>query len=559
MRFQSSMYSIQNKIISLTIIIIFLLTPFLSIALPLQSLPENQTDIIKKEPTKLHTLPTEKLSQLTTYQIQRKTISSFSNETEILPKTRFPLQSQPKLITQKDNIFVLAQTKNSNTSPGQLTATYSTDNGKTWIEQMTISHNITSFNNPSVDYTGDPAMQAYGSHTIDENTGTQLIFGFPNITNPNTDYKGSTADFDMYGWFNGRILTWDQTYWTDIGETATAGYPHGTNIAPYKNFHGLTIWPGHDGTGWSYYFFCETDETIDGSYKILWKNYLNGTINHVDIDIDQVTGWEYDLCELTNETTNKPEIQMDMLYLEPGNPTWYNDEENYGPSHIFKEYENPSLKASNGYVYLACEKNNDIYLHYSNDNGFSFSTTQLTTSEEIETQPQVTAKGNSVWITYIKNNNLYLITSKNAGLDWSTPTIINDDQNTISNQQNNVDLDGEKICWTTTNNTLIIDKLNIELPTLSIENISGGLSITATIYNSGTVEANNIPYRIRIDDGIMFSDQEENGTITIPAGESKSIQTTKLFFGLGSQTVTVQVGLTIKSVPATLFLAYFLL
>ncbi|MEF8848779.1 MAG: hypothetical protein V5A68_06565 [Candidatus Thermoplasmatota archaeon] len=552
MQFQIIRKIKNKKIISLFIILTLLLTIPFSIAQTNRINNEEKQHHSVIKPKKIIPLPEQQIKKLKT-----NTENFFSNTTSILPKNPFIIQKNPEIATKNKKILALAETQKLNYSQGQLTATYSTNNGKAWQEQMTISLGNTSFKNPSLDYTGDQEMQVYGSHRIDSKTGIQLFFGFPNITNPNTKYKGSTQDFDMNGWFNGRILSWDKSYWTQIGNPSTAGYPHGTKIGPYKNFHGLTIWPGNDGNGWSYYFFCETDETSEQPYKILWKNYMNGTIENVDIDIDLGTGWQYDLCEIINETTNKPEIQIDMLYLEPGNPEWYNKESNYGPSHIFKNYENPKIKASNGYIYIVCEKNEDIYLHYSKDKGYTYSTRQITDTEEKEKKPQVTADGNSVAVTYVKQNKIHLTTSTNGGKNWKSPIIVNQEEN-VSDKTDAIDIDKNSIVWTDKreNSTVYFDNIELKTPILEINNITGGTKISADIQNKGTIDAENIPYKININDGILFSKRQITGNITIPANKTVTIQTNSLILGFGRPTIKIQVGSTTKSIPSILMFFY---
>lgn len=558
MQFHLRLKSNYVKIITVAIIFILLATPTFSLAKQ-DTLENNQKqEIFEIQTKKISSLQINKYPNIETNKISSKIASTMSNDKSILPKNEFLIQKHPQIATNNQQILILAETKQNSTMPTQLTATYSTNQGKTWPERMTISHNVTSFTLPALDYTGDPEMQAYGSNMIDPNTGIQMIYGFPNLTNPDTDYKGSAPDFDMYGWFNGRILAWDPSYWTYLGDTATAGYKHGTDVGPYKNFHGLTIWAGHDGTGWSYYFYCETDETLEEPYKLLWKNYLNGTVLNVDIDIDLATGWEYDLCEILNETTQKPEIQMDMLFLEPGNPEWFNNEQNYGPSWTFKNYTNPAIKASNGYVYLVCEKNGDVYMHHSDDKGFSYSTTQITNSDEIETQPSVTACGKIVTITFVKQNNLYVTTSENGGKEWSEPIPINDQENTVSMEKNNAVIDEKYMVWTNNEQapTLFFDTKNISLPIIQITNITGGTRINADIQNIGTADANNLTYQILINDCFLLTNREIMGTINLSTGETKKISTNGLILGFGKPTIRIQAGTSTKTIKATLLLFY---
>ncbi len=551
----------NKKFFVLAIALLLLFTPISSFAQSNESQRVEDKEILQVTSSKISETPSCQHVQVFPWSTQTDSQTVLTQDTSILPTSEYPIQHHPRVIGKDEKVFVLSQTKNTNNSTSQLTATYSLNHGETWNEQMTIADQNTSFKNASIDATGDPDMQVYGSHRIDNKTGVQLIFGFPNMTDYTKGYMGSTRNFDMNGWFNGKLMVWEPTYWQEIGNTATAGYPHGTQVGPYKNFHGLTVWAGHDGNGWSYYYFCDTDETQDKSYKILWKNYLNGTLQDVDIDIDISTGWQYDIYQLKNETTGKPEIYVDTLYIEPGNPEWYNKDENYGQSHVFKNYQNPDIKASNGFAYLACEKNNDIFLHYSKDNGFSFDTIQLTNTVEKESNPTVTAEGNVVTVSYVQNNNVIVTSSSNAGMDWNQPNQVNDQNNTVSQHHDEIDIDENNIVWTNTemNSHILYDILNIETPILSLNSITGGLMISSEIENKGVVNATNIPYSIQIDGGILFSPREISGTISIPAGETRSIQTEQLIIGIGRPTITVNVGSVSQSIQASLLFCYLII
>ena len=515
------------------------------------------SDVLKTKSTKLSLLELEKSPILGSYNINQNDLP-LSGEVTIIPKDSLPIQRYPQIISNGKDVFVIAETNTEHGKPMKITATMSLDNGSSWMDRTTISHNITNFRCPAVDYTGDDEMQVYGSHLIDVNTGIQILYCFPSISNPSAPYFGSSLDFSRFGWFNGKVLTWDTTYWENVTGTATAGYKHGTHIGPYEDFHGLTVWGGHDGTGWSYYFLLETDEYSEEPYKLLWKNYLNGTVMDVDIDIDLVTGWGYDLCEIINETTNYPEILLSMLWIEPGNPTWYTNDQNYGPMWTFKNYTNPAIKASDGYVYLACEKNGDIYCHISSYKGYTYSTVKIANTTEFETEPDVTAIGEKVTITYVKNYNLYRVTSNNAGVTWSKPVQVNDQNYTVSMNPNDAAIDNNYVIWSTieTNSTLFFESFNTSTPIIEISNISGGRKISADVKNIGTGDAEGITYSILIQNGFLLSPRKTTGKIDLSVGETKQISTDEMIFGLGMPTVTIQVGTTSKTVKSSLFLFY---
>jgi hypothetical protein len=540
------------------IIVFLLLAPNFSLAKNDSLEEQSNQDIFKINAKKITELTLNKNEIIQTKRVSTISFGNFSNEKAIIPSDQFIIQKHPQFATDNQRILVLAETKENQTMKTQLTATYSENGGETFSERMTISHALTDFKLPALDYTGDPEMQAYGSHMIDPETGMQMIFGFPNITNPNTNYEGSATDFNMGGWFDGRLLIWNNTYWKYIGDTATAGYMHGTDVGPYKNFHGLTVWAGHNGNDWSYYFYLDTDESIEDPYKILWKGYLNGTVLNVDVDIDLATGWQYDLCELLNRTTQKPEIQIDMLHIEPGVQKWYEREENYGPSWVFKDYRNPALKASKGYVYIACEKDGDIFLHHSFNRGKNYLTSKLTDTEDFETQPSVTACGEIVTVTYVKNNNLYMVNSEHGGVGWSEPVLLNEQENNVSKDKNNVDIDGNYIIWTNKqkNSTLYFNLINVSAPLIQIVNITGGTKISADIKNTGTADANNLTYQIIINSGLLLTKRKTTGTVNVSVGETVRISTDGIILGFGKPTLRVQAGTLTKTAKATLFLFF---
>jgi hypothetical protein len=71
-------------------------------------------------------------------------------------------------------------------------------------------------------------------------------------------------------------------------------------------------------------------------------------------------------------------------------------------------------------------------------------------------------------------------------------------------------------------------------------NISGGLGIKIIIKNNGTTKANDVEWQLHIKGGILGRiSGTMNGTIDIPAGQSRSFST-GIFFGLGPITITAK-------------------
>ena len=77
-------------------------------------------------------------------------------------------------------------------------------------------------------------------------------------------------------------------------------------------------------------------------------------------------------------------------------------------------------------------------------------------------------------------------------------------------------------------------------PILQI-NITGGIGVNLKITNNGIINVTSVPYWIHVKGGILgLINKTMNGKIDIPAGETISVATLKLF-GLGHITITVKV------------------
>ncbi len=75
-------------------------------------------------------------------------------------------------------------------------------------------------------------------------------------------------------------------------------------------------------------------------------------------------------------------------------------------------------------------------------------------------------------------------------------------------------------------------------PTLDLE-IKGGVGIHGVILNRGTATAHGVEYEITVEGGLFgFIALRTNGTVDIPRGESRTIDT-KPLFGLGPITITI--------------------
>jgi hypothetical protein len=102
--------------------------------------------------------------------------------------------------------------------------------------------------------------------------------------------------------------------------------------------------------------------------------------------------------------------------------------------------------------------------------------------------------------------------------------------------------------------------ITIAGPGLDIE-ITGGLGITVTINNTGTIDATNISWEIVFEGGFVIPAQKTGTIPIIPMGEQSKIQMVVL--GLGKKTVTVSLtaddGIAAeKTANGFLFLVFFI-
>ena len=74
-----------------------------------------------------------------------------------------------------------------------------------------------------------------------------------------------------------------------------------------------------------------------------------------------------------------------------------------------------------------------------------------------------------------------------------------------------------------------------------IFSIAGGFGVKIKITNNGTTDAHDVPWQLHVGGGILGRiNTTVNGTIDIPAGISKNVET-KMLLGLGPITITVKV------------------
>lgn len=168
---------------------------------------------------------------------------------------------------------------------------------------------------------------------------------------------------------------------------------------------------------------------------------------------------------------------------------------------------------------------------YSSDDGESWETSTIGTGN----YANVCEANGVFYCAYTNNNNLYLSTSEDGGATWSDGTQVNDVDGTVVDEHKYFDIHKGGIVWTDERNEdwdIYYQSLETgPAPVLTIENIGGGLGVSATINNIGDADATNVQWTIAAE-GTVFVGSESSGNIgSIPAGGSASISSFLLGFG----------------------------
>jgi hypothetical protein len=168
---------------------------------------------------------------------------------------------------------------------------------------------------------------------------------------------------------------------------------------------------------------------------------------------------------------------------------------------------------------------------YSADDGENWETSTIGTGN----YANVCEVNGIFYCAYTNDNNLYLSSSEDDGATWSNGVQVNDVDGTVVDEHKYFDIHKGGIVWTDERNEdwdVYYQSLETgPAPFLSIENVGGGLGVSATINNIGDADATNVQWSIAAD-GTVFLGGETTGNIpTLAPGDSASISSFLLGFG----------------------------
>ncbi len=270
---------------------------------------------------------------------------------------------------------------------------------------------------------------------------------------------------------------------------------------------------------------------------------------------DNNPGWDskgeffYVVCQSNIEEKSQiyykkciPVQESDIEYAENSYFLDGGDEAGYEAAH-------PSVEASGDravVVYMTTDNNYgdwDIRCKYTSDAGETWDTTFVANEHQVdESFPAVYMSGSTVYVAYEKDGNLYFTESTDGGATWAEPSQINEEDGTVVSGENTIDIHSSGIVWTDNRNgNNDIYWAPVPAPQLNVESVTGGVGATATVSNTGTEAASDVAWTIDLS-GPVFVGSHAEGTIdSLPAGESTSISS-GLAVGIGPTTISVAAG-----------------
>jgi len=148
-------------------------------------------------------------------------------------------------------------------------------------------------------------------------------------------------------------------------------------------------------------WYCDPDE--DGNYKIVWKKIIpvEGDTDSTDIEYTPYYGY---VGDGTNPAIAHFDNNVAIVYMNDGN----------------------------------------VKCAYSGDDGENWDTVTIGPG----TYPDICAVGNTFICAYIHEGNLYNVESKDGGATWGTPGRLNEEDGTVVEEENAVDIHSAGVVWT---------------------------------------------------------------------------------------------------------------
>lgn len=422
---------------------------------------------------------------------------------------------------------------------------YSQNGGESWTAQMVQMEGVQRYNDVAwvqgSNFDGGGDFDGLWGVYIDISQGMLGFYRMTDITNTDT--------YEIYSW---------QTEYTDVTYASIADNTW-YNEANYDITGPTNQYVYNPGSGYDIPY-APTHWFVGGAMEA-------GGVGYFDAQSELVTAPAADPDMSCHHDSDPAQTMEDYVHL-----TWQYDNPDTGNSQIvwkkivpeeepdieytpYQEYldesadydaAHPNIGSSGSnaaVVYQTNENGNwDIKCAYTSDAGDTWETTLVTDGDGDEMYPAAYMSGSTVRCAYVSDGNLYYIESGDGGATWDEPTQINDEDGTVVEEENTCDIHSGGIVWTDNRNgNKDIYWSQFPGPQMSIEGISGGMGITATVSNVGLEAGSNIDWTISLS-GAVFLNSEVTGTIdSLEPGASTDIST-GFVLGIGPTTIEVSAG-----------------
>ncbi len=448
-----------------------------------------------------------------------------------------------------DNIGVV-WTHQAGALSSDIGLTYSSDNGESWTSTLLGFEGFAWYADMAyfdgTQYEG-PDYQGFWMECLERTTGGGYFALIPDVTDEES--------WEAYQWTEGSrpgasCLNLEDAMWYKMHYYEYAPGPVVAMINDDQNMNqGLELWweSAGDDLG-SIVSNWDSGTGPEGPYQPA-QDIETAAIHDADPGWESEDDFFYVVCQSNLEENSKilykkciPVVESDIEFSANSYFLDGGDEAGYEATH-------PSVEASGDRVVVIYMTDDNIYgdwdirCKYSSDAGETWDTTSVANEGQVdETYPGVYMSGSSVYVAYEKEGNLYLAESSDGGATWEEPLQINEEDGAVVSEENAIDVHGSGIVWTDNRNgNKDIYWAPVPAPRLNVETITGGMGVTATISNTGTEDASDVAWTIDLS-GPVFVGSHAEGTIdTLAAGSEEAIST-GFVLGIGPTTISIEAG-----------------